>query len=66
MLRTILAIDLVAPLLFVTPALAVTAKEKQATCKIGADHEKLTGKARNTFMAKCMANAPAQGAKKKP
>jgi hypothetical protein len=64
MLRLILAI--VAPLVLVTPALAVTAKEKQATCKFGADHEKLTGKARNAFMAKCMANAPAQGAKKKP
>jgi len=39
-----------------SPSLAVTAKEKMATCKFGADDQKLTGKARNAFMAKCMAN----------
>jgi hypothetical protein len=66
MLRIFPVVGLVAPLVCAAPAMAVTAKEKQATCKIGADHEKLTGKARNTFMTKCMANAPAQGAKKKP
>jgi hypothetical protein len=38
------------------PSFAVTAKEKMATCKFGADDQKLAGKARTAFMAKCMAN----------
>jgi len=38
------------------PSLAVTAKDKMATCKFGADDQKLKGKARSTFMAKCMSN----------
>jgi hypothetical protein len=38
------------------PAAAVTAKDKMATCKFGADDQKLTGAARNAFMTKCMAN----------
>jgi hypothetical protein len=38
------------------PAFAVTAKDKMATCKFGADDQKLTGKARADFMKKCMAN----------
>ena len=38
------------------PSFAVTAKEKAATCKFGADDQKLKGKARSNFMAKCMAN----------
>ncbi len=37
-------------------ALAVTAKQKMATCKFGADDQKLAGKARTAFMAKCMSN----------
>jgi hypothetical protein len=37
-------------------ALAVTAKEKAATCKFGADSQKLAGKARTAFMTKCMSN----------
>ena len=39
-----------------TPSLAVTSKDKMATCKFGADDQKLKGKARSTFMAKCMSN----------
>jgi psiF repeat len=38
------------------PSFAVSAKDKMATCKFGADDQKLTGTARNTFMKKCMSN----------
>jgi hypothetical protein len=38
------------------PALAVTAQEKMATCKFGADDQKLAGAARAKFMKNCMAN----------
>jgi len=38
------------------PCLALTAKEKMATCKFGADDQKLQGKARSAFMKKCMSN----------
>jgi hypothetical protein len=39
-----------------TPSFAVTPKEKMATCKFGADDQKLEGGARAAFMKKCMAN----------
>ena len=38
------------------PSFAVSAKDKMATCKFGADDQKLEGAARNTFMKKCMSN----------
>ena len=38
------------------PAVAVTAKQKLATCKFGADSQKLVGKRRNIFLKNCMAN----------
>jgi hypothetical protein len=38
------------------PSFAVTAKEKAATCKFGADDQKLAGTARAKFMKNCMAN----------
>jgi hypothetical protein len=38
------------------PSFAVSAKDKMATCKFGADDQKLQGAARNAFMAKCMSN----------
>jgi hypothetical protein len=38
------------------PSFAATAQQKMATCKFGADDQKLQGNARKTFMAKCMAN----------
>ena len=50
------------------PAAAVTAKDKMATCKFGADDQKLQGAARSAFMKKCMSNkdeprgSPAPGA----
>lgn len=46
----------------VAPALAVSAKDKMATCKFGADDQKLQGKARASFMAKCMGNEKGGGA----
>jgi psiF repeat-containing protein len=39
-----------------TAALAVTAKDKMATCKFGADDQKLQGAGRAAFMKKCMSN----------
>jgi hypothetical protein len=38
------------------PSFAVTAKQKMATCKFGADDQKLAGAARTKFMKNCMAN----------
>jgi hypothetical protein len=38
------------------PSFAVTAKEKMATCKFGADDQKLEGAARTSFIKKCMSN----------
>ena len=61
----IYAAPLAAVLLLNTPALAVTAKEKMETCKFGAADQKLTGKAQQDFIKKCMANEPATTAKSK-
>jgi hypothetical protein len=41
-------------LLLAGPASAVSYKQKMATCKFGADNEKLTGKKRSAFIHKCM------------
>jgi hypothetical protein len=38
------------------PSYAINAKEKMATCKFGADDQKLTGAARSKFMKRCMSN----------
>jgi hypothetical protein len=38
------------------PALAITPKQKMETCKFGADHPMLAGKARADFMKKCMSD----------
>jgi hypothetical protein len=38
------------------PSFALTAKDKMATCKFGADDQKLQGAARDAFMKKCMSN----------
>ena len=38
------------------PSLALSPKDKMATCKFGADDQKLKGPARDAFMKKCMAN----------
>jgi hypothetical protein len=39
-----------------SPCFAVDAKQKMATCKFGADDQKLQGATRNAFLKKCMAN----------
>ncbi len=36
------------------PSFAVDAKQKMATCKFGADHQRLQGEARDAFLKKCM------------
>lgn len=36
------------------PAGAATKQEKMETCKVGADHDNLTGAKRDAFMKKCM------------
>jgi psiF repeat len=58
MLRYAMAGAMLAVLLPVTAtsSFAVTAKEKMATCKFGADDQKLTGAARSKFIKKCMLN----------
>ena len=38
------------------PSFALTAKDKMATCKFGANDQQLKGKARQAFIKKCMAN----------
>jgi hypothetical protein len=40
----------------VRPCFAVDAKQKMATCKFGADDQRLQGAARNAFLKKCMEN----------
>ena len=54
--RLIFAIGVAAAMFADAPAVAATAQQKMATCKFGADDQKLTGAARKTFMAKCMSN----------
>ena len=49
-----------------TPAFAITPEQKMETCKFGADNQKLTGAARKTFIAKCMADEKASTANPKP
>ena len=39
-----------------TPSFAVSAQDKTATCKFGADDQKLDGAARAAFMKKCMSS----------
>ena len=53
------------------PCFAVDAKQKMATCKFGADDQKLQGAARNAFLKKCMSNrddprGPASGGSAAP
>ncbi len=59
-----LAALIVASLALATPGLAITAQEKMATCKFGADDQKLAGAKRKSFLSKCMADtdAPAKAA----
>jgi hypothetical protein len=56
MLRPIFIAAILLAMLPSVPSFAVTAKEKAATCKFGADDQKLAGAARTKFMKNCMAN----------
>jgi len=56
MLRPIFIAAVLIAALPSAPSFAVTAKEKMATCKFGADDQKLAGAARAKFMKNCMAN----------
>jgi hypothetical protein len=56
MLRYAVIATLLAALLPSAPSFAVTAEDKMATCKFGADDQKLQGPARSAFMKKCMSN----------
>jgi len=56
MLRSTVAALVLAVMFPCAPAFAVTSKEKMETCKIGAQHQELKGKARDAFIKKCMAN----------
>ena len=56
MLRYTVAIAALAAMLASTESFAITAKERMATCKFGADDQKLEGAARKSFLKKCMAN----------
>jgi len=70
MLRKLALVALVPLLAAASPALAVTAKEKQETCKVGADSQELTGAKRSAFIKKCMAKGnfepPGRKTAKKP
>ncbi|HEY7457240.1 MAG TPA: hypothetical protein VH765_00660 [Xanthobacteraceae bacterium] len=44
---------------FAQPTSTISAKEKMETCKFGAKDQKLSGKAEQDFIKKCMANEPA-------
>ena len=56
MLRYAVVATLVAVMLPSAPSFAVTPKDKMATCKFGADDQKIQGAERNAFMKKCMSN----------
>jgi hypothetical protein len=56
MLRFAVAATLLAVLLPSVPSYALSSKDKMATCKFGADDQKLTGGARGKFIKKCMSN----------
>ncbi len=56
MIRYAVLAGLLTVMLPSAPSLAVTAQQKMATCKFGADNQKLQGAARKSFMARCMSN----------
>lgn len=57
-MRATMAIVCALPVLMLAmPASAITKEERMATCKFGADNDKLAGKKRDAFIKRCMANA---------
>jgi hypothetical protein len=71
MLRYAAAAVMLAVMLPSSQSYALTAKAKMEICKFGADDQQLKGKARDSFIKKCMANkddprGPAVGAPPPP
>jgi len=56
MLRYAIAAAMLTAALPSAPSFAVSAKDKMATCKFGADEQQLQGPERDAFIKKCMAN----------
>ena len=56
MYRYAFAAALLIAMLPSAPSFAVSAKDKMATCKFGADNQKLAGSQRAKFIKDCMAN----------
>jgi len=56
MLRHLIVTALLAAIAAATPSFALSKKDKQETCKIGADAQNLQGPDRAKFMKNCMAN----------
>jgi hypothetical protein len=55
MFRYLAVACVLAVMLPASPSFALTDKDKMATCKFGADDQKLPGKQRAAFIKKCMA-----------
>jgi hypothetical protein len=56
MLRYAIVAAMLTVILPSAPSFALSAKDKMATCKFGADDQQLQGPARDAFIKKCMAN----------
>jgi psiF repeat-containing protein len=56
MLRYAIVAGMLTVALPCAPSFALTAKDKMATCKFGADEQKLEGPERSKFLKKCMSN----------
>jgi psiF repeat len=56
MLRTAIIVAMLAIMLPATPSFALSQKDKEATCKFGADDQHLEGAERAAFMKKCLSN----------
>lgn len=66
LLRSAVLPSIILLVLAATPASAITPEQRMETCKFGADNQKLTGAARKSFIAKCMADEKASTANPKP
>ena len=67
MVRTAIVAAILAVMAATTPSFAISQKDKEETCKFGADDKHLEGAERAAFMKKCMSNkndprGPASGA----
>jgi hypothetical protein len=56
MLRYAIVAALLAAVVAATPSLAISKKDKEETCRVGADAQNLQGPDRAKFMKNCMAN----------